>query len=385
MYSLDLRPRNFNDIVGQKLIIQNLKNRSKTMDFPQVILLEGSTGSGKTTTAQIIAQLLNCQAPITKEDGTHEACQECPSCKDIISGKFGRDTRVFDCAGMVKEDVLGLKQKLSVSPMYDKNKIFILDEAQNLGNATTKGALLLLLEKVYKHAYIIMNTMDISKFDTSIIGRTQRYSFKAIKEDDIADYLINTLLPTHDPKSELPDTMIEVLYTVATLACGSLREAVQLYEQCITTPITTKEELISYMGVMDEKTAYETLSLLVKKNKKFFEDFENYKKKENNQERIFNSFLGISWDALYKSALFEMNPDTAKSPFYENFYSSLNNTGNVKELLEIYSNMFNASSGNITYNFFMTNILLKFYKPMPNGVSKPPVETKPPLPIRGRK
>jgi len=142
MLSLDLRPRNFDDIVGQKHIIQTFKNRSKNLNFPQVMLMEGETGSGKTTTAQIIAQLLNCKSPIENPDGTKCACQTCPSCLDIISGRFNRDVQVIDCAGMAKEDVLKLKDKLAISPMYDKNKILILDEAQNLGNATTKGALL---------------------------------------------------------------------------------------------------------------------------------------------------------------------------------------------------------------------------------------------------
>jgi DNA polymerase-3 subunit gamma/tau len=388
MLSLDLRPRFLDDIVGQKNIVKELKTRSKTLNFSQTMLMEGSSGIGKTSTAQIIAQLLNCKAPVTNPDGTKSACQTCPSCLDVISGKFARDIQIIDCSEMDKESVLALKERVCVSTMYDRNKILILDEAQNLGTAKTKGALLLLLEKVYKNVYIIMNTMDVSKFDKSITDRAQTYSFKPIKEDDIAEYLIKKLLPIHDPNNELPNSIIGVLYLVASFSKGSLRRAVQLYEKCITTPITTKEDLIIAVGMMDTTTVYPILSLLTKRSPKFFEEFEVFKKKEGDEEKLFTSFLGISWDALYKAALFELSPEIIKNENMEGFYSILNNTGNVKELLTLYSDMFRDASGEIKFKFFMSTMLLKYYKPMPNGVTidvsriNNPLPTRPSLPTR---
>lgn len=128
MLTQTLRPFSWNDIVGQKGIVKEMKKRSKTMDFPEVMLFEGASGTGKSTMAFIISALLSDKNPIVHKDGTKDPNPESPSSKAILDMKFNRDVIYKDASTMSKEDVVNLQKEIANAPMFDGVKVVIIDE-----------------------------------------------------------------------------------------------------------------------------------------------------------------------------------------------------------------------------------------------------------------
>lgn len=128
MLTQSLRPFSLNDVIGQKGIVKEMKKRSKTMDFPEVMLFEGASGTGKSTLAFIISALLSDKNPIVHEDGTRDPNPESPSSKAILDMKFNRDVIYKDASNMSKDDVIDLQRTVANAPMYDGVKVVIVDE-----------------------------------------------------------------------------------------------------------------------------------------------------------------------------------------------------------------------------------------------------------------
>lgn len=128
MLTLDRRPFSFKEMIGQKTILREMETRARKMDFPEVMLFCGPSGTGKTTLAYIISALLNDKNPLHDADGTPEPNPESPSSKDIINTRFVRDILFKDASSMSKDDVLSLSSEVASAPMYDKNRVVIIDE-----------------------------------------------------------------------------------------------------------------------------------------------------------------------------------------------------------------------------------------------------------------
>ena len=150
MLTQSLRPFKWDDIVGQKGIVKEMKKRSKTMEFPEVMLFEGASGTGKSTMAFLIAALLSDKNPIVNKDGTKDPNPESPSSKAILEMRFNRDVIYKDASNMSKDDVLALQREVANAPMFDSVKVVIIDESQELSKAG-RGATLALLEKKRKN------------------------------------------------------------------------------------------------------------------------------------------------------------------------------------------------------------------------------------------
>lgn len=338
MLSLSLRPRRFDDIIGQKYTVKGLKNLSKTMAFKNIILLEGQSGTGKTTTALLIAQLLNCHSPKKEEDGSYSPCQECESCKDVINEKYSRDISVIDCNEMGKDDILALKQKISYAATFDKNKIIILDEAQELGSDKTKSSLLLLLEKTYKNVYFILTTMNVKKIDKSIISRTSPYKFKEIESGDIVDYLFAYV---KNNKISVPTEFIsEGIFTLADVCEGSIRLTLQYFERCLESEIYTSQDIANEFGFISIKDNFKMIYSLIKKDKDFFNDFEKLDK--DKQEFFYN----MSWKYIIE-ALSYFYTGNCNNDYKKGYFNSMKNDLGMDKIIEvnnIYNKVFEASN-----------------------------------------
>lgn len=387
MISLDIRPHTFDDMIGQKRIISEFKSLSKNMSFPPFMIMEGPTGTGKTTASLIIAQLLNCENPIVDSEGNKSPCQKCEPCLDIVNEKFSLETKRIDCSDMGKDDVLKLKDKLSIRPAYSNKRVLILDEAQNLSSSSARGALLLLLEKKYTDCYLILNTMDISKFDAAIIKRTQHYKFKKITEDDIGEYILNKIAKLVDPD----ETLIPIefyapnsaLNTIIKNSQGSVRAVLQDFERCINGKIFTNEAVIEEFGYCTLELADTLLLYLLDKNPIFFHEYNKYdNNKKENKEFFFNFFM-MSWSALIRAEIFLLNPTVIDSDFMENKMKRLSSHKNLHELLSVFSSIQTKLKGYNDSKVFLSEIIL-YYRSMPNGVTKSIEAPSPPIRRRER-
>jgi len=324
MLSISERPFSYNDMIGQKGILFEMKNRSKTINFAPVMLFEGETGTGKTTTALITAALINCKNPIDKGE-YKDPCGQCPSCKSILEETFNRDTYFFDASQMAKEDVLKVENLARVVPLHDRNKIFIIDEAQELSKSG-KGATLHLLEKKRKNVYFILNTMNVNALDKAVSSRGQCYKFKNIPDTEIAEYLFNLI---EKNKLEVSDEFIEKgLLLIARNSTGSVREALQNLERCMKGKHFSEEEILEEFGFVDERQLFVILHMLIKKDPEFFKHFKKLEKK---------AFYFYSYKVILSLLKYKIT-ETVDAPWKKSYYDTLiQENGKIAELLEFYN------------------------------------------------
>ena len=179
------RPDRFSAVIGQQPIVQTLKNQIKSGRIAHAYLFNGTRGTGKTTTARILARAINCENP---QDG--EPCGQCPTCK-TLAGENNLDILEIDAASNGSVDqVRDLCQKVAYPPQSCRYKVIIIDEVHSLStSAASFNALLKTLEEPPEHAVFILATTDPQKLPPTILSRCQRFDFKRIGTKDIADHL----------------------------------------------------------------------------------------------------------------------------------------------------------------------------------------------------
>jgi DNA polymerase III gamma/tau subunit len=253
MLALNQRPFSWDDICGQKTITQEMKKRSLNRDFPSVLIFGGDSGTGKTTTALIIAALLNDENPLQGE-GCLNPNPESPESKAILSETFNMSCSMYDASRMAKEDVLRLEETVSSSSMFGGKRVLIIDECQELSKAS-KGVTLKLLEKKRQDAYIILCTMTPDALDKSVRSRGLYYQFKSPSSFDIAEYLFKL---TEQFGKDVPDSFIsEGLIAIAENSEGSVRMAVQNLEWCLARELYTAEEIQGAFGFLSNTKLFD--------------------------------------------------------------------------------------------------------------------------------
>ena len=172
--SIDLRPRSLSDVFGHPGVIRELSTRQSTKTWPKAMLFKGPTGTGKTTCAQLVAMAIQCSNP--GPDGS--PCRSCDHCKSIIEERFDMGTEVLDGGSESgKQDVLTLLEGVETASFYGPNKVFIIEEADQLSKAAM-NALLKILEKPQKNVYFILLSMVQGGIPTAIQSRCQTFNFK---------------------------------------------------------------------------------------------------------------------------------------------------------------------------------------------------------------
>ena len=362
MLTQTLRPFSWNDIVGQKGIVKEMKKRSKTMEFPEVMLFEGASGTGKSTMAFIIAALLSDKNPIVHEDGTRDPNPESPSSKAILDMKFNRDVMYKDASNMSKDDVLALQRDISNAPMFDGVKVVIIDEAQNLGFAS-KGATLTLLEKKRKNTYLILCTMDIDKLDKAIRSRASVYTFKSPSSTDIAE-----LLMTYSDEDHLnlpyDDSMMEFyqkgIFLLAENCEGSVRMAVQNFERCVQGEFFKVEDIEREFSIISTDKLNTLIVKLCNRDSEVVKDIKNFGAKE-----FYYKLMKVLGDSYLFSKTGYIDQPWKKS-LASKLSASVNLYDSIEELQK------SELNGYFREDLFFTSLTRVFFDrndPMPKGVT----------------
>lgn len=264
-FSIKHRPHRFEDLFGQDNIKKDLLKRASSRNFPRAMLLRGMYGTGKTTAAHIIAMSLQCTdlAP----DGT--PCGNCSACKSILEERFDRDTVMLDGSQIGQKDsIIEFTSTINVRPMYDKNRIFIIEEADQLSSGAS-NALLKILEAPQDNVYFILLSMVTGGISSAIQSRCQTFNFKPIPVKDVM-LALKTIMEREElwNDKEIPDSFrMQGLASIATSSKGSLREAVQLLERCIIGEYWTPEAIQEALGIVDEAATYKVLAALLDRSK----------------------------------------------------------------------------------------------------------------------
>ncbi|MFH1614228.1 MAG: DNA polymerase III subunit gamma/tau [Planctomycetota bacterium] len=258
------RSQDFDEVVGQQAYAQTLKNSIRTGRVAHAYLFTGTRGVGKTTMARILAKSLNCLA---SEGPTTKPCCKCESC---IAINLGEDIDVIEIDGASNtgvDNIRELRQNAIYRPARSRYKIYIIDEVHML-SAGAFNALLKILEEPPDHVKFIFATTEPNKVLPTIQSRCQRFDFANISADEIAGQLRKIL------KKEKTGFEEGVVLAVARLANGSMRDALSLLDQLISTganPLTAdlieeflgqpnQEKILELMLRIAEGDAGQTLS-----------------------------------------------------------------------------------------------------------------------------
>lgn len=219
----EFRPKDFNRVIGQKHIVEILKNQIKSNSLGHAYLFSGIRGTGKTSCAKIFARAVNCLNPI---DGN--PCNECANCKMILEDKALEVVEMDAASNRRIDDIRELKEKVIYPPQNVKYKVYIIDEAHMITNEGF-NALLKIMEEPPKHLIFILATTELEKLPDTIISRCQRFEFKRISNDDIKEnieYILNEL------NIEFEKDGIEL---ISELSSGAMRDALSLLDQVVST------------------------------------------------------------------------------------------------------------------------------------------------------
>ena len=228
--ALKYRPQTFDQLVGQEIISQSIFNSIKNNKIPNAYMFLGIRGSGKTSTARIVAKALNCK------NGVENLCTQnfCESCKSIIDGN-NIDILEFDSASKTSvDDVRELIEFSRYKPTSAKYKIFICDEV-HMFSKSAFAALLKTLEEPPPYLKFIFASTDVKKIPVTIISRCQRYDLSRVKSDVLFNYLIKI---KNNEKGNISDDAIKL---IVKLSEGSVRDSLSLLDRALLVENNQKE------------------------------------------------------------------------------------------------------------------------------------------------
>jgi len=214
------RPGTFGDLVGQEHISRTLSNAITTGRIGHAYLFSGPRGTGKTSTAKILAKALNCE-----HGPTPEPCGKCPACQKINDGSSMDVFEIDAASNRGIDEIRDLRETVKFAPVDGRYKVYIIDEVHML---TTEAfnALLKTLEEPPAHVVFILATTEAHKVPPTIQSRCQRYDFKRITVEEIRGRL-ETVVTEMGLQAEA-----EALDMIAIQADGGLRDALSLLDQC---------------------------------------------------------------------------------------------------------------------------------------------------------
>ncbi|MFB9768306.1 DNA polymerase III subunit gamma/tau [Lactiplantibacillus modestisalitolerans] len=278
------RPQRFDEIVGQQMITQTLKNAIMTHQTSHAYLFTGPRGTGKTSAAKIFAKAINCHHLV---DG--EPCNQCDTCQAITKGQLNDVIEIDAASNNGVEEIRDIRDKAKYAPTEADYKVYIIDEVHMLSTGAF-NALLKTLEEPPANVIFILATTEPHKIPLTIISRTQRFDFRRITAKDSyarMEYILKQKDVTYDEKA---------LRVIAQAAEGGMRDALSILDQVISfgdntvtlddalmvTGSVTKKLIADYVEEVTNhvtKPALETMREILQEGKdanRFIEDLISY-------------------------------------------------------------------------------------------------------------
>lgn len=215
------RPITFSELVGQEHITRTLKNQIIADRVGHAYLFNGGRGTGKTSSAKILARAINCLNP---KDG--EPCNECEICKGAINGSLTDIVEMDAASNNSVEDIRSIREEVNFLPTKAKYRVYIIDEVHMLSPGAF-NALLKTLEEPPEHVKFILATTEPQKLPATILSRCQRFDFKRISNEDIIKRL---KIVCDESNIEITEGALNI---IAVLAEGAMRDALSILERCV--------------------------------------------------------------------------------------------------------------------------------------------------------
>ena len=233
------RPQTFDDVVGQQAVTQTIKNQILSGKLSHAYLFTGSRGTGKTSSAKILAKAVNCENP---QGGN--PCNCCKACRATDSGSCMDVLEIDAASNNGVDNVRDLRDDAVYTPSQVKMRVYIIDEVHML-SISAFNALLKIIEEPPEHLLFILATTELHKVPSTILSRCQRFSFRRISQEDIAARLQYV---AYQENIELDDSAARVL---ARLADGGMRDGLSLLDQCAsaTNGDLTADRVYACLGI----------------------------------------------------------------------------------------------------------------------------------------
>ncbi len=250
------RPETFSDLCGQEAIVTALKHQIENGTCAHAYLFCGTRGTGKTTTARLLARAVNCLNPIGAEP-----CNECEACKSIKNGTAIDVVEIDAASNTSVDNVRQIREEIAYPPMSLKRKVYIIDEVHMLSGGAF-NALLKTLEEPPEYAMFILATTEYHKVPATILSRCQRFDFKRISGKTIADRL-KYVCDESGAKYEN-----DAISAVAYAADGSMRDGLSILEKCLSfsNETLTADAVANVIGTVDDSDLFRLSGAIADKN-----------------------------------------------------------------------------------------------------------------------
>lgn len=249
------RPDNFDDVKGQDHIVTTLRNQIKAGRIGHAYLFTGTRGTGKTTVAKLLAKVVNCEHPVEGNP-----CNNCDMCRGIAAQSSMNVIEIDAASNNGVDNVREIVEEVRYSPTEGRYKVYIIDEVHMLSTGAF-NALLKTIEEPPSYVIFILATTEVHKLPLTILSRCQRYDFKRLSVDTIAERL-RELMREEDIEADE-----KALRYVARMADGSMRDALSLMDQCISFYMDGKityDRVLDILGAVDTEVFARLLRAILK-------------------------------------------------------------------------------------------------------------------------
>ena len=243
------RPSSWDEVAGQEHIVQTLRNAVVSNRVNQAYLFAGPRGTGKTTSARLLAKAVNCLA----EDPKERPCNVCENCTAVNQGRFLDLIEIDAASNTSVDDVRELRDTINFAPSQGKFKVYIIDEVHMLSTSAF-NALLKTLEEPPSHVIFILATTEIHKIPATVLSRCQRHEFRRIPLTQIIEKLRLICAQENIQIDE------DALSLIARQSTGSMRDAISLVDQLAS--LQRRITLASVQDILGTTTSQTVIDLI---------------------------------------------------------------------------------------------------------------------------
>ena len=249
------RPKTFSEVIGQKVVVESLKNQVSSGKIGHAFLFTGTRGTGKTSCAKIFAKAINCQ-----HNHNGEPCLECDVCKGIENESIYDVTEMDAASNNSVEDIRDILSEVMYLPVMAKYKVYIIDEVHMLSTAAF-NALLKTLEEPPAHVVFILATTELHKVPATILSRCQRYDFNKLSIEEIGEALM------YIADCEDINLSVSAARTIASLADGAMRDATSILDTCLSRGNVIDDNVVAdVVGISKQEEILNLADCIIKKD-----------------------------------------------------------------------------------------------------------------------
>ena len=282
------RPSTFEEVAGQKVIVQTLQNALNQNKIAHAYLFAGPRGTGKTTMAKLFAKALNC------ERGVGHQCNECSNCLAVNDGSHQDIIEIDAASNNGVDDIRALVDNVNYAPIKGRYKVYIIDEVHMM-SANAFNALLKTLEEPPSHVVFILATTEPHKIIPTILSRCQRYNFSKVSDKDIKQRMIEIL------KIENISYEESAIDLIISLADGGVRDALSMLDQVLAYANQTlnEEDVLDLFALLNKTDKLDLLYAIKDHNVKLLMNkISHFLDKGIDVRRLSADLLGLLKDLL---------------------------------------------------------------------------------------